>query len=989
MAADLETLLQHCFCKKAPRRTPSDSKWEEVKYINHYAVFIGYLSMAVRGLGILVLTWTTVVLLGGFVSVLKRNDFWCLAAITFAQVAGVFDNSRSKRISNIGALFSGIWAAILGAIPRANRIDSLGRMVFIAAVALWLLKSVTLIVIMCPILALYVSGPHVPIWLAVWRLRHRDYGNENGDPSSANLVVALDILYILVVFQGVIVYYMTVNAWGGKRLVNAVLKACGFKKWAKSCVWDYLAETRAGCTRDPTFTVGRNLVTYAVDLIKSESADRELSGVRLLDTLIGKLHKSSWDSKSFYHWQNLVGRRLLLKQLVIESASSDDIILKLLQMLDSRGPYDKEMRKRAARIVAHLAGDIHLNKYPLGIHWVASLLDTFEQYSVLEPYQHDWLLHTFEQDWCQEAPLADKEEDDNTDPKDGYKDLVLQGLRILAKLATNEDNCTIIHNTKGLLSKIMAPVTMDLVHSHGDELSSIVEGSLRVMSKLVSAPGEIGKKLRQEIYSNKEAITVMVRILECQQCAGTLHAEAESESDHEEGPNSCSCIPCGAKTRTRRPRPLLPPCLHEKALETLTEIYINPPSSMDTASSKKFIKALLYSFFEAPKCPADSGRFWEELQNLGKHRLHHKLSKKIQKGAVERHLLPIFKAEKEKVDVNYSSKEEIQEKVDVNCSKRKQKVDVRETAARALIRLSFQMEESATIILEEDDNIVNKLAAVLLNAEEKTYRRVAAAVVLERVCIHCTKDDLKKAKLKEALTAIVPKVLQEILSYVPTQEMEKGTGTNQVASLVTDSDIENQCDGSKDDGSKDKKSGSEELKVFLLACKHQDTENFMRRFIPASLSLCVAVWETFISANKDSAGLFNAIIPRLLKDMVKRNMDIVKWEEHMIGVNSQNEAYCLKIVKLITKMVISMMKHEGSYNKEDLDSLMDSLSYASRKMFFLDASMVFASNEDGAWTVRDSMLNRGEDKPTRSLKSLVKEAQELVDKKKAQASDIE
>jgi hypothetical protein len=54
----------------------------EERLINDYAELQATLRKVVNSLAYLSLTWSTVVLLGGFVSVLKLIDFWFLTAIS-------------------------------------------------------------------------------------------------------------------------------------------------------------------------------------------------------------------------------------------------------------------------------------------------------------------------------------------------------------------------------------------------------------------------------------------------------------------------------------------------------------------------------------------------------------------------------------------------------------------------------------------------------------------------------------------------------------------------------------------------------------------------------------------------------------------------------------------------------------------------------------------------------------------------------------------
>ncbi|KAG8048905.1 hypothetical protein GUJ93_ZPchr0009g381 [Zizania palustris] len=245
---------------------------------------------------------------------------------------------------------------------------------------------------------------------------------------------------------------------------------------------------KVGCQKDPSFARGRNLVTFAFELMEPESTSSGdfASGVRILDNLLQKVEQ----------WGPGPGPALLIRQLV-GSASSSQVMHKLLHTFRTTGPHTMDVREHAARIVAHLAGDIELASFPQGTRCICSLL---------------------------EMPSTSEQEDDDSAPAAHYRELMVQGLVILHKLVANEHNRRIIDSAPELLSKAMAPVSADLLHRIDHKAwSKIVTASLQLMSRLVTAPGETGANLRSLVLNNRDVINTMEKILKCHECNEELY----------------------------------------------------------------------------------------------------------------------------------------------------------------------------------------------------------------------------------------------------------------------------------------------------------------------------------------------------------------------------------------------------------------------------------------------------------------------------------
>ncbi|KAL6847418.1 hypothetical protein ACP4OV_023271 [Aristida adscensionis] len=554
--------IDHFLRKKRKENCIDDSDWVEVKIINGYAVLMGYLLMGVRGLGILVVTWTTVVLLGGFVSVLGKIDFWCLTGITLVQTAGVFNFLLEEKLSDILHSSWGLLGAVFATVLKWKRPGSskknqdpssaqeeeeeLSSKRIALAYVLSFIQLVMLAVILCPLAVMYMLGLYISTGVSLWRLIKHDFGNGDG---SANLKPALEVLYSLAVAQGVLFGYKTIHAFGAKiGLADFVADICSVDK---KVVSDYLVNIVEGCEKDPSFATGRNLITYAVNLmLEPKSNDYFIVGVSALGTII----------KNDKEW----GHPVLAKHLLTRSASSSHMIHRLLETLGPRSPYSTEIRQHAARIIFLVAGSMYLEQLPRGIQCISSLLDISEppqgyywpDSSLPKEYERAWLLDGDELGYqiSREKPKSDSESpESDSKPLQGYARLVIQGLRILQKLIVDEDNQKVISNTEGLLSKVaMAPLISDKLHmDHHEEWNSIAEESQELMAQLMAAHGGTGTKPQWEISSrnSKAIIITTLEVILCQECEALkqrhvieilLNLSVDDTSDMKDSENNSS-----------------------------------------------------------------------------------------------------------------------------------------------------------------------------------------------------------------------------------------------------------------------------------------------------------------------------------------------------------------------------------------------------------------------------------------------------------------
>uniref|UniRef100_A0A0D9Y0A3 Uncharacterized protein n=1 Tax=Leersia perrieri TaxID=77586 RepID=A0A0D9Y0A3_9ORYZ len=921
----------------------------------------------------------------------------------------------------------------------------------LCAILAFILTVMSLFMLL-PLILLYVLGLYLSATLSLWRLIQRDYVGATTNGSTTNLTPALIVVYSLTVIQCVIVIFKIALATTEETIAIDTARRMRFDCQAFASVRGHIRETKIGCEKDPSFADERNLVTFGLELIESRSHDNFLSGVRIIGGILRRPLPEPGELRNIH--------QLEMPAMVLGAASADETASGRVPILQNCEAYKRDQK----------------------------LPGLYERDWLLETYERDWLLENHELSWFQDMSLAifkrwenpveswkkssdDKQNDGEEDGDDALTsctELVLQGLVIFQKLAGDEGNCRMIYNTQDSVGiqaigeKDQAPLAC-----------SIVKRSLQVMCNLVTAPGEVGKRLRAEVSNDKEAIRGLRRILECRTCDVELHKGAmqiltqlsldgssgmdsksigdfikqligiftvsrndisvrksageamkmlcsKQESNGEAGSKLSCEISKNKATISSLQRVL--ECrtgnveLRKQAIQILTQLFLDVSSGMDADSKRNFIEKLIGLFVGGESGSSvrdvESGSsvresiveamemlcLERESDTLTLLRTNSNLDVDQRKQAI--HILTRLSFDVSPGMDAESRRNFVENLINIFNSSNSDN-SVQQSAGEAMEMLCLESEKDFPIILSirMDQNIVGKLQEILLRANEKKGCRISAAKILKRLCSHYTKDG--KCHLedtqKEDMIRVMPKILNEILCYGPT-EIPETDGENQnnvscnhrhINGILKDFFLKlRKAEGSKDRSSLEPEVDEENPSNNIQNngqgnyCSFQDQQEEVSKLLAALLSFSVTVCDKLIGRDESLVRLLTrepAPISKVTVNMKKTEVaqgddtfSIPRKLKKMVDSNSQTTSDCLKIMKLTCKMLISMMDHNDHYGNEDLDSLMKSLEHATSEIMSNLEDIIILTNG-----------NHGTESQVKStLAYLVKKTRELVDKKK-------
>ncbi|KAK1417541.1 hypothetical protein QVD17_26670 [Tagetes erecta] len=452
------------------------------KKLTLFALRLAILEKAATGLGTLGFIWATVVLLGGFAITIDKIDFWLVTIILLVESTRIFSRSHelewqhqatwsladpgvssfhpiassslgeySKKIHETPKVASRTW--ISSDVPLLPY----GRWVFVSSNISKLLYWLQL-----------VSAASC-VFISVTRLVNHNFYETNTleyhvDNHKLNRTSALTIFYGLELAEAML-FLLEKAYWEWnvmyKKMLETVNEELELGHTGMVSVRRFFYDSYSKSVNGSIFNgLQMDMVSFAMELLNSNSSDEQLIGVRILERFT--------TSPRF--------EQDTLQKLGITIS----VMERLVEMLNWKDVQQEEIRMSAGKVIVKLVrkkqNGLRVAGIPGAMESISSLLNSGEV--------------------CKTELIEDHGDYDFW----AFNQL---GLLILKKLARDHDICGKIGNTRGLLKKII-----DCMHADERLLNdkrvtetqiSTVKRSLQVVKMLVSSTGVTGKQLRAEV----------------------------------------------------------------------------------------------------------------------------------------------------------------------------------------------------------------------------------------------------------------------------------------------------------------------------------------------------------------------------------------------------------------------------------------------------------------------------------------------------------
>ncbi|CAL5010026.1 unnamed protein product [Urochloa decumbens] len=497
----------------------------KLKRLNMIAFFLAFLEWVGNAVGTLAFLWGTVVLLGGFCSLLSRMDFWFVTVMIFME------GSSQELLEESGSC--GLLLQILETILPILFFWSI--MFPLPGISL----KISFYMLFSVVAAVLIGNLQIPlaflqVLLSILRLRsllghhhHHDYHPLPPD-ASPNLVPSIVVFFMLELCQGSSYILAVILGFISILRHRSLVRDLKFEEeWGSNAVnlyyrRAYQARTEKGLL--PLEKSTPSLDSLSIESLCSTSSETQILGLRVLDNFLQR-----WDSKS---------KKKLIAEITFTSKKA---VPALVDMLGSTIAGDSDIRLFAASVITELTGSIKISEFPGMVRLISLLLDyknqqdsllttgkIFEFPGVVKLIYSLHVLDAKNRQDSQPNCISERNEG-NVDRRHHSIRTVfgstlsqqilfpLLGMSILQRLSCDPDNCKeIIEGATYITTKTIGLIryVTNQENNGGQQKKTVIRSSLNFVRWHASNTGKIGARFRRELSENPFLLNSLGHILD-------------------------------------------------------------------------------------------------------------------------------------------------------------------------------------------------------------------------------------------------------------------------------------------------------------------------------------------------------------------------------------------------------------------------------------------------------------------------------------------